>query len=94
MIIDAVSWIALMVIPIQIVLCLKCKRKFWKFLPAGISAAAAIYCYMMSYLTTEDGWISVSYFMIAVLSLIPLAASGIGCVLVWLWNTYGRHKAD
>ncbi len=79
MLFDALSYSPWVVVPLQVFLCLKCKRLIWKLLPLLILGSAMAYFYIRFQLI-EGWWDSLWYGVICGFLTIPIAA----CLAGWL----------
>ena len=65
----------LIALPVQLVLCIKAKKLFYKCLPTTILAVLVITFYIMA--ITAKTWVAFAYLIIAVFSGVSLIFSGI-----------------
>lgn len=90
MLIDVMMWSPLVLIPVQIALCMKCRRLIWKLIPVILFAVAMAGNFIASYFT--DGWAGIGYFVVAVFHVYPLGGCVIGWLITFCINLYFRLK--
>lgn len=77
----------LLVLPLQLVLCFKVRRRALRLLPAALFAGTAVVFLLMS--AAVSNWTGVFYLVLAIFNGILLAACGLG----WgIWAVARRSK--
>ncbi len=92
MLLDLLVYAPWVLVPVQVILCLKCKRMIWKLLPFLISAAAMLYFYILCRCT--EGLDSVLYACIGAFFTIPIGAclaGGLIALVIRLCCKLKRH---
>lgn len=80
MVVRVLLTLAVLAVPVQTLLCLKCRVRFFKRLPVILSCAFTLVCLVLSFLFREDAWTGAGYFVTGVFS-VPVI---LGCVIGWL----------
>lgn len=95
MLLDLLLYSPWVLVPLQVVLCLKCRRLIWKLLPLLISAAAMLYFYILCRFT--EGLDSFMYACIGAFFTIPIGACLAGWLIVlviWLCCKIKQHVCN
>lgn len=79
MLMDLLVYSPWFLVPLQVILCLKCKRLIWKLLPLLIYAAAMLYFFVMC--RSTSGLESFLYASVGDLFAIPIGASAAGWLI-------------
>ena len=82
----------LLVLPVQLLLCFKAKKRTVKLLPTAISAAAVLL--FLGLMITATDWNAVGYVIFAVFSGVLLLFSGIGWGIWAIAKLVKQKKAD
>lgn len=72
--------IAVVVLAVQVMLCLKCHRTFLKFIPLAISALCTI-VFFVAGMIVKDGWTGAGLWIFGVFSLLSVVACGLGWII-------------
>ena len=72
--------IALVVLAIQVVFCLKYNKTWFKFIPLGICVLITIGLFAAG-MIVKDGWTGAGLWILGVLSLLSITACGLGCFI-------------
>lgn len=77
----------------QIALCLKCKRVFVKWIPFTLSSLVAVGFFVAGMLC-DDAWAGAGLWIFGMFSLLMVAASGIGWLVVFLMKKHYTSRFE